>query len=99
MAVRSANQRTLRLIEFSLLRTDPQLVTMLNVFSRLTAGQGMPAWEQVPSAKDRAGEAAALIEMARVIVVAAVGLMVRRVGDLGSAVMGRASSRTRPFKA
>jgi hypothetical protein len=63
MTVHNTYKRELRLIEFGLLRSDPRLSAQLNVFCRLTAGQGMPAWEQVPSRGDRI-KAAILITMA-----------------------------------
>jgi hypothetical protein len=75
MTVRNTYKRELRLIEFGLLRSDPRLSAQLNVFCRLTAGQGMPAWEQVPSGRDRIRDAATLTAMARAIAVTVVGVM------------------------
>ena len=76
MTVRNTYKRELRLIEFGLFRSDPRLSAQLNVFCRLTADQGMPAWEQVPSGRDRIRDAATLTAMARDIAVMVVGVMV-----------------------
>ena len=89
MTVRNTYRRELRRIEFGLLGSDPRLAAQLNVFCRLTAGQGMPAWEQVPSRKVRIREAAALTAMALVIAIAAIGLAFRGFADMGIAVTGR----------
>jgi hypothetical protein len=39
--------RRLRRIDRELRRSDPQLASMLSIFSRLNAGETMPGWEQV----------------------------------------------------
>ncbi len=75
MTVRNTYKRELRLIEFGLLRSDPRLSAQLNVFCRLTADQGMPAWEQVSSGRDRSADAATLTAMARDIAVTVVGVL------------------------
>jgi hypothetical protein len=71
----STYKRELRFIGFGLLGSDPRLAAQLNLFCRLTAGQSMPTWEQVPSRRDRSREAATLIAMALAIAVAVVSLM------------------------
>jgi hypothetical protein len=76
MTVRNTYKRELRLIEFGLLGSDPRLAAQLNVFCRLTADQGMPAWEQVPSRGDCIRKAAILIAMALAIAVAVIGLVI-----------------------
>ena len=53
-------QHQLHRIETGLLRSDPQLTAMLGVFGRLSAGEVMPSWEQVPTRRDRVRQAAAL---------------------------------------
>ncbi len=41
------------------LRADPQLGEMLGIFGKLSAGQAMPSWEQVPTRRDRVRQATA----------------------------------------
>ena len=45
----SVIKRQLHRIESGLRRSDPRLADMLRVFGNLSAGEAMPAWEQVPS--------------------------------------------------
>jgi hypothetical protein len=40
-------RRRLRRIDRELRRSDPELASMLSIFSRLNAGKMMPGWEQV----------------------------------------------------
>jgi hypothetical protein len=40
-------RRRLRRIDRELRRSDPELASMLSIFSRLNAGEMMPGWEQV----------------------------------------------------
>ena len=40
-------RRRLRVIDRELRRSDPELASMLSIFSRLNAGEMMPGWEQV----------------------------------------------------
>jgi hypothetical protein len=47
------HQNQLHLIAAGLLRSEPQLAARLSVFGRLSAGEAMPAWEQVSSRQDR----------------------------------------------
>jgi Protein of unknown function (DUF3040) len=86
------HQNQLHLIEAGLLRSDPQLAARLSVFGRLSAGQAMPAWEQVSSGHDRIRRAAALIAEAISVVAAAIVLFLRAVLALVAAVVpgGRA---------
>ena len=83
------HQNQLRLIEVGLLTSDPQLAGMLGVFGRLSAGQAMPAWERVPSRKDRIRQAAALLIEAITVVAAAINLLLRTVLVLASAAIPR----------
>ena len=48
----------LRLAEAGLRRSDPLLRAMFGMFGRLYRGEGMPAWEQVPTSRDRGRMAA-----------------------------------------
>ena len=48
---------------------------MLGVFARLSAGQGLPAWEQLSSVEDRIRYAADLSVKAITIVAAATGVL------------------------
>ena len=68
-------QHQLQRIETGLLQTDPQLAEMLGIFGKLTAGQAMPAWEQVPARPDRVRQAAALTGQAVTLAAAATGLL------------------------
>src|SRR5260370_20205354 len=60
MSLSHRHQRQLYRIESGLFQADPQLAAMLGVFGKLSAGQAMPSWEQVPARRDRARQAAAL---------------------------------------
>jgi hypothetical protein len=73
------HQRQLYRIESGLLRADPQLAAMLGIFGKLSAGQAMPSWEQVPTRRDRVRQAAALIVQAVTLAAAAIGLLLRAV--------------------
>ena len=75
MSLSHHHQRQLYRIESGLLRADPQLAAMLGIFGKLTAGQAMPAWEQVPARRDRIQQAAALTAQAITLAAAAVGLL------------------------
>ena len=68
-------QHQLHRIETGLLRADPQLAAMLGIFGKLSAGQAMPAWEQVPARRDRVRQAAALTVQAATLAAAAIGLL------------------------
>jgi hypothetical protein len=45
-------QHRLRLVKAGLRRSDPLLCARFGVFGRLHKGEGMPAWEQVPTRPD-----------------------------------------------
>jgi hypothetical protein len=75
MSLNHHHQRQLYRIESGLLRADPQLAAMLGIFGQLTAGQAMPAWEQVPARPDRVRQAAALTVQAVTLAAAAIGLL------------------------
>jgi hypothetical protein len=72
-------QHQLQRIETGLLRSDPQLTAMLGIFGKLSAGQTMPAWEQVPTRRDRIQRAAALTMQAVTLAAAAIGLLLNAV--------------------
>jgi len=83
-------------MEARLLRSDPRLAAMLGVFGRLSAGQHMPAWEQLATSRDRIRQAAALIVNAIAIMAAAIHLLFSAVLALFTAVvMGRARTPRR----
>ena len=81
-------------IESGLLRSDPQLAARLAMFGRLSAGQHMPAWEQIPTRQDRIQQAAALIVKAIVILAAA--LLLNAVRALAAALV--VGSHARPVR-
>jgi hypothetical protein len=53
MSLNHRQQRQLRRIESRLLQSDPQLAAKLDVFGKLSAGQRLPAWEQIVTRLDR----------------------------------------------
>ena len=97
MSLSSHHQNQLHLIQAGLLRSgllrsDPQLAARLSMFGRLSAGQAMPAWEQVSTRHDRIRQAVALIAETISVVAAAIFLFLRAVLALVAAVVqdGRA---------
>ena len=90
-------QLQLQRIETGLLRSDPQLTAMLGIFGKLSAGQAMPAWEQVPATRrDRIRQAAALTVQAVTLAAAAIGLRLSAILALLLVVAGTPHSRRRP---
>ena len=79
MSLSHHHQRQLYRIEAGLLGADPQLAAMLGIFGKLSSGQGMPAWEQVPTRRDRIRQAAALTVQAITLAAAAIGLLLSAV--------------------
>jgi Protein of unknown function (DUF3040) len=79
MSLSHHQQHQLHRIETGLLRADPQLTEMLGIFGRLSAGQAMPAWEQVSIGPDRVRQAAALTLQAAIVVAEAIVLLLRAV--------------------
>ena len=79
MSLNHHHQRQLYRIQAGLRRADPQLAAMLGIFGKLSAGQAMPPWEQVPTRRDRARAAAALIVQAITLAAAATGLLLRAI--------------------
>ena len=75
MSLSHHQQRQLSRIESGLLRADPQLAEMLGIFGKLSAGQAMPAWEQVPTRRDHVRQAGALTVQAITLAAAAIGLL------------------------
>jgi hypothetical protein len=92
MSLSPHHQDQLHLIQAGLLRSDPQLAARLSMFGRLTAGQAMPAWEQVSTRHDRIGQAAALTAETISVAAAAICLFLRAVLALAAAIVpgGRA---------
>ena len=43
----------LHLVKAGMRRSDPLLSARFRIFGRLYRGEGMPAWEQVPTSRDR----------------------------------------------
>src|SRR5258706_4335122 len=82
MSLSHHQQRRLYRIETGLLRADPQLAAMLGIFGKLTAGQVMPAREQVPARRDRIQQAAALTAQAAALAAPAIGLLLNAILDL-----------------
>jgi hypothetical protein len=94
MSLNHRQQHQLYRIESRLLRSDPQLAAMLTVFARLSAGQGMPAWEQLATRLDCVRQRAVQISKAIAVVAAAAGLLISAVFALCTAIfIGR---RARP---
>ena len=75
MSLSHHHQRQLYRIEAGLLGADPPLAAMLGIFGKLSAGQAMPAREQVPARRDRVRRAAALTVQAVTLAAAAIGLL------------------------
>ncbi len=88
MSLNHHQQHQLRRVETGLLRSDPQRTAMLGVFGRLSAGQAMPAWEQVPTRQQSIRQAAALTAKATIVVAEAVVLLLRAVLALVIAAAG-----------
>ena len=86
MSLNYRQQHQLHRIESRLRRSEPHLAAMLTVFDRLSAGQCLPAWEQVPVRRDRIGRAASQIARAVVIIAATVIILVRAVVALTTAL-------------
>ena len=88
MSLSHHQQRQLHRIETGLLGADPQLAEMLGIFGKLTAGQAMPSWEQVPARRDRVRQAAALTVQAVTLAAAATGLLLSAILALLLVVAG-----------
>jgi hypothetical protein len=96
MSLSHHQQHQLHRIETGLLRSDPQLTAMLGIFFRLSAGEAMPAWEQVPSRKQSIRQAATLTVTAITVVAGAIILLLRAVLALVIAVVGTCPSHRLP---
>jgi Protein of unknown function (DUF3040) len=94
MSLTHRQQHQLYRIESRLRRSEPQLAAMLTIFGRLSAGQCLPAWEQVPSRQDRVGQAITQISQAIAVLVATVIVLTRAVLALVTAPF--AGHRFRP---
>ena len=90
MSLNHHQQHQLYRIESGLRRSEPHLAAMLTVFDRLAAGQCLPAWEQVPSRRDRLGQATA---QALAVVVATAIVLIRAVLALITAPFSDRRSR------
>ncbi len=95
MSLNHHHQRQLYRIETGLHGADPQLAAMLGIFGKLSAGQAMPSWEQVPTRRDRIQQAAALTAQAITLAAAAVGLLLGAILAL-LIVVGTRHRRRRP---
>ena len=95
MSLSHHQQRQLYRIETGLLGADPQLAEMLGIFGKISAGQAMPAWEQVPARRDRIQQAAALTAQAITLAAAAIGLLLSAILAL-LIVVGTRHRRRRP---
>ena len=95
MSLSHHHQRQLYRIEAGLLRADPQLAAMLGIFGKLSAGQAMPSWEQVPARRDRIRQAAALTVQAIILAAAAIGLLLRAILALVFVLVIAAGTRHR----
>jgi hypothetical protein len=93
MSISHHHQDQLHLIQAGLLRSDPQLAARLSMFGRLSAGQAMPAWEQVSGRHDRIRQAAALTAETISVVAAAIFLFLRAVLAPVAAVVPRGQAR------
>jgi hypothetical protein len=100
MSLNHRQEHQLHRIEARMLRSDPQLVKMLSVFGRLSAGQRMPSWEHVATRPDRIRQAAALVAEAITLMAVATRLLVVAVLALFAAVVigGRARPPLRPSR-
>ena len=96
MSLSHHQQRQLHRIESGLLGADPQLAAMLGIFGKLSAGQAMPAWEQVPTRRDRVRQAAALAVQAIALAAAAIGLLLSAILALAIAAAGPRHRRRLP---
>ena len=88
MSLSQHQRHQLHRIETGLLRSDPQLTAMLGIFGRLSAGEAMPAWEQVPSRRRSIQQAAVLIVTAATVMAEGIGLLLRAVAALVIAAIG-----------
>jgi hypothetical protein len=82
-------QHQLHLIEAVLVSSDPQLAGKLGLFGQLFGGEGMPAWERVPSRQGRIRQAAALLTEAITVMAAAISLALRAARSLVIATVRR----------
>jgi hypothetical protein len=98
MSLNHRQRHQLHRIEARMLRSDPQLAEKLRVFGRLSAGQGMPAWEHLATRRDRIRQAAALIVEAITLMAAAISLLLAAIFTLFAAVVigGRVRLPQRP---
>jgi hypothetical protein len=53
MSLNHRQRYQLRLVKAGMRRSDPLLCALFGMFGRLYRGEGMPAWEQVPTRGDR----------------------------------------------
>jgi hypothetical protein len=96
MSLSHHQQRQLYRIECGLLRADPKLAAMLGILGKLSEGQAIPSWEQVPTRRDRIRQAAALTVQAITLAGAATGLLLSAVLALVMVVVGTRHGRLPP---
>jgi hypothetical protein len=87
MSLNHRQRHELHRIEARLLRSDPQLAAMLTIFARLSAGQFLPAWEQLATRQNRIRRAAALLAHTVVVIAVAVRFLLGAVLDLLTAIV------------
>ena len=97
MSLNHRQQRQLYRIEARLRRSEPHLAGMLTVFNRLSAGQYLPAWEQVSAQEGRIGQAAA--QIARAIAVLATTAIFLSTAVLALITAPFAGGRSHPLAA
>jgi hypothetical protein len=79
MSLSHRRRRQLHRIKSGLHREDPKLTEMLRVFGKLSAGEAVPAWEQVSSRQHGIQRAAALTMKATFVVAEATARLLRAV--------------------
>jgi hypothetical protein len=89
MSLNHYQQHQLHRIETGLLRSDPQLAAMLGIFGKLSAGQAMPAREQMPCRQRSIRQAVALTVTATIVAAEAIVLLFRAV--LALVISGQAA--------
>ncbi|MGH3188300.1 MAG: hypothetical protein ACRDPY_11765 [Streptosporangiaceae bacterium] len=87
MSLNHRQQHQLYRIESRLRRSEPRLAAMLTIFDRLSAGQRLPAREQIPARRNRIGQAATQIAQAMAVLAATVIVLTRAVLALVTATL------------
>lgn len=90
MSLHYRQQRQFSVIEAGLRRSDPQLAAIWAMFSRLCAGERMPAWEELRSGQGRLSRAVTRILAAIAAAAAAVSVQLRAALALVTCTIRRA---------